>query len=100
MGGGGVKRERSEVSLSLKLENEKVELEKYKKLVERELSKTHSIENITIQQTQNGEKILTIQYEDHIAPTPTPPPADQLTLTDKLMEVARESERREERENA
>ncbi len=95
-----MKRERSEVSLSLKLENEKVELEKYKKLVERELSKTHSIENITIQQTQNGEKILTIQYEDHIAPTPTPPPVDQLTLTDKLMEVARESERREERENA
>lgn len=28
-------RQRSEVSLSVKLENEKVELEKYKKLVER-----------------------------------------------------------------
>lgn len=48
----------------MKLENERVELEKYKKLVERELSKTHSIENISIQNTGNGEKILTIQYED------------------------------------
>lgn len=52
------------MSLSVKLENERVELEKYKKLVERELSKTHSIENISIQNTGNGEKILTIQYED------------------------------------
>lgn len=57
------KKER-EVSLSVKLENERVELQKYKKLVERELSKTHSIENISIQNTANGEKILTIQYED------------------------------------
>lgn len=40
--------------MSVKLENERVELEKYKKLVERELSKTHSIENITIQNANNG----------------------------------------------
>jgi hypothetical protein len=99
VGGVGVGRQRSEVSLSVKLENEKVELEKYKKLVERELSKTHSIENITIHQAQNGEKILTIQYEDQTAPittlAPTPAPVDSLTLTDRLLEMARESEERE-----
>jgi hypothetical protein len=91
-------RQRSEVSLSVKLENEKVELEKYKKLVERELSKTHSIENITIQNAQNGEKILTIQYEEPHPPmmsipntAPAPPPTDPLTLTGRLMEMARET---------
>lgn len=59
----GQSKQRGEVSMSVRLENEKVELEKYKKLVERELSKTHSIENITISRAHSGEKILTIQYE-------------------------------------
>ena len=31
--------------------------------MERELSKTHSIENIAIEEKKGGEKILTIKYE-------------------------------------
>lgn len=49
--------------LNVKLENERIELEKYKKLVERELSKSHSIESINIENTTGREKILTINYE-------------------------------------
>ena len=32
-------------------------------MVERELSKTHSIEGINIESARNGEKILTIHYD-------------------------------------
>lgn len=37
------------ITLALRLENERIELEKYRKLVERELSKQHSIESIEIE---------------------------------------------------
>ena len=43
------RNESKSISLLLKLENEKMELEKYKRLVERELSKQHSIESISIE---------------------------------------------------
>lgn len=52
----------------LKLENEKMELEKYKKLVERELSKQHSIESISIENRNEQEKILRINYDNQGEP--------------------------------
>lgn len=51
------------ITLSLKLENEKLELEKYRKLVERELSKQHSIESIEIEGGRDKEKIIRICFE-------------------------------------
>ena len=58
------KNESKSISLLLKLENEKLELEKYKELVERELSKQHSIESISIENKNEHEKILKINYEN------------------------------------
>lgn len=59
-----IKEDRGRVSMNVKLENEKVELEKYKQLVQRQLSKTHSIESIKVENLRDGEKMLTIEYQN------------------------------------
>ena len=54
---------KKQLLVKMKLENERIQLEKYRKMVERELSKSHSIEQISILEGQDQKRLL-IQYDD------------------------------------
>lgn len=63
MASQGAQHHNRSITLALKLENEKIQLEKYKKLVQRQLSKQHSIESISIEPGQQNEKLIKISFE-------------------------------------